>query len=1505
MKKKVVSYILALLMVLSLTAPIGSVRAAEPEGEGEGGEEGMLLDLTEIFPDENFRKVVAYLYDYDKDGYLNAYEQTEIADAEYLFLQPGAFEFMDEAERPISDDDKILDLDGIIQFGCLTNLNCEGRGLQSLYVGGNYDLEFLNVADNELTELDLSGNDNLTTVYCYGNEGLTIDLGANKALCLAYATWLAGGSLVEPNLGYCAAEFCDENGMFVSGLYFPSDAQISCTLDLDALLAGLECDENFWYSILGETYDTDQDGTLNEEESAAVKKISLSNNVSVSKLVGLEKFPNLEELYIEGWYELKGIILSGNTKLKKLDVTSSSMKSIDLSNNRLLQELRLGGDFEELDLSNNTALTSVDVYGLKFDTFSVAGLTNLKKLWISDFTITEIDGLDELTGLEELNISGSDEEPAGTLNAIDVSNLTGLKTLYIWNIGIQSIGGLDKINPEKLDVSKNKLTSLDVSHMTNLKELSCYENNLTSLKVGTQTFALLAADENQLQGIDGFENISVTGHFGIGGNPIGTLDVSRFTGLKSLYCDHCGLNSLNLGANTALQILECAGNALTELDLTNNTDLFYLVCFDNRFTTLSILGIPELLKAARGLKEETTNEYNEQEFETITYRNGAGGMTYYGFPLDRTIVIDRTVTLSQGDNPYTAEEEELIANFPDPYFRLKVLDLYDENYNGLLDADEYAAIAEAEDLYVYEDGIKSLEGIKFFTAIETLDCDGNELTELDLSENTSLKKLSCRDNKLTKLTISGCDELVDVDCTGNQLTKLDIGGSWALNLAYMCGKRAEEEVVYDDETGEPIGTGVFFDVYRSSYGNWTEEVGSIDFCAEIKTDSGVSVVRADASQAELATAEVFPDGIFRAVVLMFFDTDHDLAIDEGEMEAVAAKKTLLLSCMEIASLKGIEAFAGLTKLVCSNNALTELDISGNKNLVYLDCTANQITELDVREVPVLNYLAINVTPDDEWFIQIYSDGVWYDSVAVFYSDYEYDENCGLGVDPTVTIIKEASASEEEIQATIAKFPDAVFRKVVLFLYDTNKNGALDVREMDAIAAEENLFLNTDSFEHFGDDAPIGADEKIESLAGVEYFTNLTWLSCSNRGLKSLDVSNNALLEKLHVFDNELTELDLSSNTAMVELYCKGNEGLTVHLENNGHLRQGYLSYLQNGKPEYDGVCYGEWYEEINGGLFYRGITFSPDATFTYDPVPEFKQTSMKLTSDIRLGFHLVIPEGFDMTDAHVTFYLDDAVWKENAEYEQDANNANARIYYCSMNPLQFGDEFKAVLYWNDDKYQVTATGSGESYCNKLMESPLYNEDEDLMCLVDALRKYSACVKASGWTDGRAHSEAPAFENMDCWSLFGYEAILAFHELDEKGARAEVDLGDSAIDDVLISVTLEENTTINLYVLLNEGLTIHEAYANMVDRTDAKTETIGGKTYYVFAGEAKGPAALDEKTIFKIETAAGYASISASPMSYVYSYLKAYKDDENKKDKCLAMVALYNYMIAAQNYAEHH
>lgn len=56
------------------------------------------------------------------------------------------------------------------------------------------------------------------------------------------------------------------------------------------------------------------------------------------------------------------------------------------------------------------------------------------------------------------------------------------------------------------------------------------------------------------------------------------------------------------------------------------------------------------------------------------------------------------------------------------------------------------------------------------------------------------------------------------------------------------------------------------------------------------------------------------------------------------------------------SLGGIGYCTGLTKLVCSRNKLTELNISGLTKLTYLDCMINQLTELDLSGLTKLTYL---------------------------------------------------------------------------------------------------------------------------------------------------------------------------------------------------------------------------------------------------------------------------------------------------------------------------------------------------------------------------------------------------------------------------------------------------------------------------------------------------------------------------------------------------------------------
>lgn len=90
--------------------------------------------------------------------------------------------------------------------------------------------------------------------------------------------------------------------------------------------------------------------------------------------------------------------------------------------------------------------------------------------------------------------------------------------------------------------------------------------------------------------------------------------------------------------------------------------------------------------------------------------------------------------------------------------------------DGWLTQEELAQIKEID---VSGRNIASLEGIGYFSALESLTCTANSLTELDLSGNPALEWLYCRHNQLSQLDVTNNTELVFIETFDNQLTSFD------------------------------------------------------------------------------------------------------------------------------------------------------------------------------------------------------------------------------------------------------------------------------------------------------------------------------------------------------------------------------------------------------------------------------------------------------------------------------------------------------------------------------------------------------------------------------------------------------------------------------------------------------------------------------------------------------------------------------------------------------------
>ena len=124
-----------------------------------------------------------------------------------------------------------------------------------------------------------------------------------------------------------------------------------------------------------------------------------------------------------------------------------------------------------------------------------------------------------------------------------------------------------------------------------------------------------------------------------------------------------------------------------------------------------------------------------------------------------------------------------ILPIPDANFKAYLLSLCDANADGEISPAEAATVTSIE---TGTQEIRTLEGIRYFTNLETLTANGSraadrtilgQLTELDLTGLDKLRSLQCKHNYITRLTLSGNTALTNIVCYGNSLEALDLSGA--------------------------------------------------------------------------------------------------------------------------------------------------------------------------------------------------------------------------------------------------------------------------------------------------------------------------------------------------------------------------------------------------------------------------------------------------------------------------------------------------------------------------------------------------------------------------------------------------------------------------------------------------------------------------------------------------------------------------------------------------------
>lgn len=108
----------------------------------------------------------------------------------------------------------------------------------------------------------------------------------------------------------------------------------------------------------------------------------------------------------------------------------------------------------------------------------------------------------------------------------------------------------------------------------------------------------------------------------------------------------------------------------------------------------------------------------------------------------------------------------------------------------------------------------------------------------------------------------------------------------------------------------------------------------------------------------------FPDTAFQTYVSEYFDRNHDNILSASEAKNVTmidvgyydGEKEVYTGAIGVKDLTGLEYFPKLQYLYCADNQITELNLTGNPELILVQCDKNRLTSLDVSENPKLKYL---------------------------------------------------------------------------------------------------------------------------------------------------------------------------------------------------------------------------------------------------------------------------------------------------------------------------------------------------------------------------------------------------------------------------------------------------------------------------------------------------------------------------------------------------------------------
>ena len=284
------------------------------------------------------------------------------------------------------------------------------------------------------------------------------------------------------------------------------------------------------------------------------------------------------------------------------------------------------------------------------------------------------------------------------------------------------------------------------------------------------------------------------------------------------------------------------------------------------------------------------------------------------------------------DDDYPSNVADAI---PDGEFRVLCLHIADTDRDGVISREEALAVTKINCMpdASYLKTMSSLDGLRYFTNLETLDCSNQNITSLDVSGNPRLRRLLCYSNPLVSLDAGRCSELETLLCGSCELEYLQMPRTAALK-ELNCGSNRLTSL---DVSG-------YSELWHLVCGDNLFTELNVDACLDLVTLSCTCNITSDLSH-HVKLFELHCEGLTcDRLDLSGHKRLNKLSIAHGRIKEIVFGDP-----------------APLTSLTLNDVDCTSLDLSGCHRLNCLTLTDMQLSELTLPEA-VLSSVALSQLP---------------------------------------------------------------------------------------------------------------------------------------------------------------------------------------------------------------------------------------------------------------------------------------------------------------------------------------------------------------------------------------------------------------------------------------------------------------------------------------------------------------------------------------------------------------